>query len=70
MINGIGKKAADGEENTSVDDQVAALRDKGRDPYLAFIGNVDPDSLKMMPTDRKFYGEWECAPTCHTSRCR
>ena len=59
LINGIGKKAADGEENTSVDDQVAALRDKGRDPYLAFIGNVDPDSLKMMPTDRKFYGEWE-----------
>ena len=59
LINGIGKKAADGEENISVDDQVAALRDKGRDPYLAFIGNVDPDSLKMTPTDRKFYGEWE-----------
>ena len=58
MINGIGKKAADGEENISVDDQVAALRDKGRDPP-AFIGNVDPDSLKMTPTDRKFYGEWE-----------
>ena len=59
LINGIGKKASDGEENISVDEQVAALRHKGRDPYLAFIGNVDPDSLKMKPTDRKFYGEWE-----------
>ena len=59
LINGIGKKAIDGEENITIDDQVAALRNKGRDPYLAFIGNVDPYTLKVKPTDQKFYGEWE-----------
>ena len=59
LINGIGKKATNGKENVSVHDQVKALRNKGRDPYLAFIGNVDPKSLKMKPIDKKFYGEWE-----------
>ena len=59
LINGIGKKAINGRENISVEDQVKALRQKGRDPYLAFIGNVDPNSLKMKPIDKKFYGEWE-----------
>ncbi|MCH9675042.1 MAG: hypothetical protein K0U93_26605, partial [Gammaproteobacteria bacterium] len=41
-INGIGKKAPPGEEHLTVDEQVAAIRARGEDPYLAFIGNMNP----------------------------
>ncbi len=58
-INGIGRKAREGEPDMSVDEQVAALRAKGVDPYLAFIGNLDPDTLERKPINAKFFGEWE-----------
>jgi taurine dioxygenase len=58
-INGVGKKAAAGEEDLTVDAQVEALRSRGVDPYLAFIGNLNPETLAPKPVDKKFFGEWE-----------
>lgn len=58
-INGIGKAPAPGEEHLSVEDQVSALRQRGEDPYLAFIGNVDPTTLAAKPVNESFFGEWE-----------
>lgn len=58
-INGIGKKAAKGEEHLTVEQQVAALRADGVDPYMAYIGNVDPKTLEVKPVQDKFFGEWE-----------
>ncbi|MEM7405007.1 MAG: TauD/TfdA family dioxygenase [Pseudomonadota bacterium] len=58
-INGIGKATPVGEENLSEADQVARLRADGVDPYLAYIGNVDPKTLELKPISKKFYGEWE-----------
>lgn len=59
LINGIGKKAAPGEENITVEEQVAGYQAKGRDPYLAYIGNLDPKTLEKEETPKKFFGEWE-----------
>ncbi|MDH3743185.1 MAG: TauD/TfdA family dioxygenase [Hyphomicrobiales bacterium] len=59
IINGIGKATPEGEENVTVEEQVAALRAGGRDPYMAYIGNLDPSTLKAEPVDQKFFGEWE-----------
>ena len=59
VINGIGKKAAPGEESLTVDEQVERLRADGRDPYLAYIGNVDWRTLETKPVEGKFFGEWE-----------
>ena len=59
LINGFGRKAAPGEAETSVAAQEAALRARGVDPYLAFIGNLDPATLEAAPVDAKFFGEWE-----------
>ncbi len=59
MINGIGKRAAEGEEDLSVEAQIRQIRARGRDPYLTFLGNVDPQTLEAKPTDAKFFGEWE-----------
>ncbi|MBT6274797.1 MAG: TauD/TfdA family dioxygenase [Chromatiales bacterium] len=58
-INGIGKKAEPGEEHLTVDEQVATLEARGEDPYLAFIGNVNPTTLETRPVNAKFFGEWE-----------
>lgn len=58
-INGIGKKAAPGEEHLTVAEQEAAVRAEGGDPYMAYIGNVDPKTLEKRPVDGKFFGEWE-----------
>lgn len=59
LINGIGKRPAPGEENLTVEEQVASLQAKGRDPYIAYIGNLDSKTLKRKETSDKFYGEWE-----------
>ena len=59
MINGIGKGTPKGEEHLTVEEQVAALRARGEDPYLAFIGNLMPGTLEAKPVDDRFYGEWE-----------
>ena len=58
-INGIGKKAVPGEEHLTVEEQVAALEAKGVDPFIAYIGNLEHDTLKRKPTEKKFFGEWE-----------
>jgi taurine dioxygenase len=59
LINGIGKRALPGEEDLTVAEQVAMIQAKGRDPYMAYIGNVDPKTLKVQPVETKFFGEWE-----------
>ncbi|MGI9426241.1 MAG: TauD/TfdA dioxygenase family protein [Hyphomicrobiaceae bacterium] len=59
IINGIGKATPEGEENVAVEEQVAVLQAGGRDPYMAYIGNLDPSTLKAEPVDQKFFGEWE-----------
>lgn len=58
-INGIGKGTPAGEEHRTVEEQVAELRARGEDPYLAFIGNLEPETLAAKPVDDRFYGEWE-----------
>ena len=58
-IDGIGRGAPGGQEQRSVEQQVAELRARGDDPYMAYIGNLDPATLEAQPVDGKFYGEWE-----------
>jgi taurine dioxygenase len=58
-INGLGKHTPEGEEHITVDEQIAAIRARGEDPYMAFIGNRDPKTLALKPVNEKFFGEWE-----------
>ena len=58
-IDGIGRGMRAGQERRSVEAQVAELRARGDDPYMGYIGNLDPASLEAKPVDGKFYGEWE-----------
>lgn len=59
IINGLGKATPKGEEHLTVDEQVARLRASGRDPYMTYIGNLDPATLQKKTTPGKFFGEWE-----------
>ncbi len=59
MIAGIGRRRAEDEPERSVDEQVEALRERGIDPYLMFLGNVDPRTGERRTTDDLFFGEWE-----------
>ena len=59
LINGLGKKTPEGEEHISIEEQVAKLRAGGRDPFLAYIGNLNPKTLDEESVDKKFFGEWE-----------
>ena len=59
IINGLGKAVPKGQEHVTVEDQVAALRASGRDPYMTYIGNLDPKTLQPNEKDEKFFGEWE-----------
>lgn len=58
-INGIGKRAVGEEAELSVEEQVARIRAAGDDPFMAYIGNLDPKTLERKPVSEKFYGEWE-----------
>ncbi len=58
-IYGLGRDIPPGKENVSVAEQVAAFRAKGEDPYMAYIGNLNPKTLERNEKDQKFYGEWE-----------
>ena len=58
-IDGIGRGTPAGQQQRTVKEQVAELRARGDDPYMAYIGNLDPATLEAQPVDRKFYGEWE-----------
>ena len=58
-IFGLGRDMPKGKENVSVEEQVAAFRAKGEDPYMAYIGNLNPKTLEKNEKNEKFYGEWE-----------
>ncbi|MEM8924191.1 MAG: TauD/TfdA family dioxygenase [Actinomycetota bacterium] len=59
LITGIGRGVADGEEMVPVAEQEAALRARGIDPYLMFLGNVDPETGEPKKVAENFFGEWE-----------
>ena len=59
IINGIGKQAEAGEEHLSVEEQVASVRARGKDPYILKLGNLNPATLEKQPTYSEFFGEWE-----------
>lgn len=59
LINGLGKATPEGEEDLSVEEQVERLRATGRDPFMAYIGNLNPESLERTSRQKKFFGEWE-----------
>jgi len=60
QINGVGKKAKPGDEALSVKAQVAAIRARGDDPFMAYIGNVEPRTGAVRTNvNQKFFGEWE-----------
>ena len=58
-VTGFGRKAAEGETELSIEAQVAAIRARGDDPYLAYIGNVNPATGEPTATSSRFFGEWE-----------
>ena len=58
-VVGVGRGLAAGEEERSVESQIAELWAKGIDPYLTFLGNVDPETLEPNDAPEQFYGEWE-----------
>ncbi len=59
LITGFGRGAVAGEAERSVEAQVDELRANGIDPYLMFLGNVDPQTGERREVDDKFFGEWE-----------
>ena len=59
LINGIGKGAQKGAAHLSIEQQVDEIRARGDDPYLSFIGNVNPDRPDEVPTYPEFFGEWK-----------
>lgn len=59
LITGYGRGRADDEPERTVEEQEAALRAQGVDPYLAFLGNVDPSTGDRRDAGELFYGEWE-----------
>jgi taurine dioxygenase len=59
VVNGIGKRALPGEEDQTIDEQLAAVRARGEDPYISYIGNLNPTTLARTENDPNFYGEWE-----------
>ena len=59
VINGIGKKAEKGEENLSLEEQIAIIRGRGEDPYVTYIGNLNPVTLGKELIGPEFYGEWQ-----------
>ena len=59
MVTGVGRGLRPGEEERSVEHQIADLEAAGVDPYLAYLGNVDPTTLEAKGVPDRFYGEWE-----------
>ena len=59
VVNGIGKRALPGEEDQTIEEQLAAVRARGEDPFISYIGNLDPSTLQREATDPNFFGEWE-----------
>lgn len=59
LIYGLGRNTPPGKEHVTVEAQVREIRARGDDPYMAYIGNLNPKTLERKPTKDKFYGEWE-----------
>ncbi len=59
MITGYGRQRRDDEPERTVAEQVESLRARGVDPYLMFLGNVDPRTGDRRETPDLFFGEWE-----------
>ena len=59
MVTGVGRGSSDDGDDGSIDEQLARLRDRGVDPYLTHLGNVDPQSHEPTPVGQSFFGEWE-----------
>ena len=59
LITGYGKRRREGEPELTVEEEIAALRERGIDPYLLFLGNVDPKTGVRRDVSEKFFGEWE-----------
>lgn len=58
-IVGIGRGEADGQETRSIAEQEADLRANGIDPFMTYLGNVNPKTLEKVDLPDKFFGEWE-----------
>ena len=59
VINGLGKQAAPGEHNRSVEEQLAEVRARGEDPFIVKFGNENPDTGKTESVDSSFYADWD-----------
>ncbi len=58
-VVGVGRGRAPDEEERSIESQIAELEAEGIDPYLTFLGNLDPETLEPRHVPDDFYGEWE-----------
>ena len=71
IINGLGKATPIGEEHITVEEQVTKLRAGGRDPFMTYIGNLDPKTLeKKKPHPANSSANGNGTPTCPISKCR
>lgn len=59
MIVGYGRGPVEGDAERTVEEQVESLRAAGVDPYILFLGNVDPRTGERRETGEKFFGAWE-----------
>lgn len=59
MVTGYGRGADPDAPVRSIEEQIADLQAQGIDPYLTFLGNVDPHTHEPRDVGEKFYGEWE-----------
>lgn len=59
LVTGYGKRALPGEEERTVEEQIEALQARGVDPFMTYLGNVNPKTLETRPVNEMFFGEWE-----------
>ncbi len=58
-IVGIGRGRADDDLERTVEEQVEDLVARGIDPFMTYLGNVNPNTLEKTDLPDKFFGEWE-----------
>ena len=59
IINGLGKQPTPSEKHLTVEQQLAIVRARGEDPFMTYIGNLDPTTLRKQSLYEEFYSEWE-----------
>ena len=59
IINGLGKLPTREEEHLTAEQQIAIVIERGEDPFITYVGNVDPTTLDRISMEEGFYGEWE-----------